>query len=98
MIRFFPLFLPGAIFGKLMDVLGCAKVIAAAIVKQVGPGQVLLAEVVACEVLSYGGVCLFAITSRTHKKRQADIFVVVVAIPPVALVAILILGSIFGSF
>lgn len=60
-IKFFPLFLLGAIFGKLMEVSGSAKVIAGHIAKQVGAERAALAVVLACAVLTYGGVSLFVV-------------------------------------
>ncbi|MGF1562778.1 MAG: GntP family permease [Geminicoccaceae bacterium] len=59
LIRFFPLFLLGAIFGKLMDDSGCARAIAHTIVGKLGKEQAILAIVLACGILTYGGVSLF---------------------------------------
>lgn len=60
-IAFFPLFLLGAIFGKLMEASGAARVIARAIVQRLGADQAVLAIVAACAVLTYGGVSLFVV-------------------------------------
>ena len=60
-IAFFPLFLLGAVFGKLMEASGAALVIAQAIVRWLGAQQAVLAIVVACAVLTYGGVSLFVV-------------------------------------
>lgn len=60
-IRFFPLFLLGAIFGKLMEATGSAEVIANAITRQIGASQTALAVVLACAILTYGGVSLFVV-------------------------------------
>jgi H+/gluconate symporter-like permease len=65
-IRFFPLFLLGAIFGKLMEVSGSAKVIAEWIIEKVGQGQAALAVVLACAVLTYGGVSLFVVAFAVY--------------------------------
>ena len=59
--QFFPLFMLGAIFGKLMDDSGSAKVIANWIVEQVGEQRAILAVVLACAILTYGGVSLFVV-------------------------------------
>lgn len=56
---YFPFFLFGAIFGKLMEVTGSAKSIAYFIVEKAGPGKEVLAVVLACSVITYGGVSLF---------------------------------------
>ncbi|MCA9063494.1 MAG: GntP family permease [Planctomycetaceae bacterium] len=58
---FFPLFLLGAVFGKLMEDSGAAARIADAIVRSVGPRQTVLAVVLSCAVLTYGGVSLFVV-------------------------------------
>ncbi len=60
-MQFFPLFLLGAIFGKLMDDSGSAAVISRWIVGRVGADRAILAVVLACGVLTYGGVSLFVV-------------------------------------
>ena len=60
-ITYFPLFLLGAIFGKLMDVSGAARAIAHGIVERLGARQAILAIVLACGILTYGGVSLFVV-------------------------------------
>ncbi len=60
-IAFFPLFLLGAIFGKLMDDSGSAKSIADGIIQWLGAEQAILAVVLCCAVLTYGGVSLFVV-------------------------------------
>ncbi len=60
-MQFFPLFLLGAIFGKLMDDSGSAAVISRWIAGRVGTDRAILAVVLACGVLTYGGVSLFVV-------------------------------------
>lgn len=60
-ITYFPLFLLGAIFGKVMDVSGSAKSIADFIVEKIGAQRAILAIVLACGILTYGGVSLFVV-------------------------------------
>ncbi len=60
-IKFFPLFLLGAVFGKLMEVTGAARVLAQAIASRVGADRAALAVVLACAALTYGGVSLFVV-------------------------------------
>lgn len=60
-MTYFPLFLLGAIFGKLMDVSGSAKAIADFIVDKIGAQRAILAIVLACGILTYGGVSLFVV-------------------------------------
>ena len=61
LIQYFPLFLLGSIFGKLMESSGYALTIANGITRQLGPKHALLAVVLACAILTYGGVSLFVV-------------------------------------
>jgi H+/gluconate symporter-like permease len=77
-IQFFPLFLLGALFGKLMQASGSARSIAHAIVQGVGPQRAILAVVLACAVLTYGGVSLFVVAFAVYPVgaalfRQANV-------------------------
>lgn len=56
---YFPFFLLGAIFGKLMELTGCANTIANFITKKLGSGKELWAVVISCAIITYGGVSLF---------------------------------------
>jgi H+/gluconate symporter-like permease len=56
---FFPAFMLGAIFGKLMDSTLMAKSVALAISKLMGPRHAILAVIIAGSVLTYGGVSMF---------------------------------------
>ena len=58
---FFPLFLLGAIFGKLIEDSGNAEVLANGIIKWLGDDKAILAVVLACAVMTYGGVSLFVV-------------------------------------
>lgn len=58
---FFPLFLLGGVFGKLMDDSGAALSIARTIVERLGERRAVMAVVLACAVLTYGGVSLFVV-------------------------------------
>ncbi len=64
--KFFPLFMLGAIFGKVMDDSGSARVIAERIAEHVGAERALLAIVLACGVLTYGGVSLFVVAFAVY--------------------------------
>ncbi|WP_114240721.1 GntP family permease [Dyella sp. C9] len=54
--RFFPLFLLGAVFGKLMNDSGSIRVIADAMIHRLGTKRALLAVVLAGAFVTYGGV------------------------------------------
>ncbi|WP_238367904.1 GntP family permease [Mesobacterium pallidum] len=60
-IAFFPLFVLGAVFGRLMEVTGAAHTLAQAIIARLGTGQAILAVVLSCAILTYGGVSLFVV-------------------------------------
>lgn len=60
-IAFFPLFMLGAIFGKLMDDSGCAKSIARSVSAWLRPERAILSVVLCCAVLTYGGVSAFVV-------------------------------------
>lgn len=60
-IQFFPLFLLGALFGQLMADSGAAQSISNGIVNRLGTHHVVLTVVIACAVLTYGGVSLFVV-------------------------------------
>lgn len=60
-IQYFPVFLLGAIFGKLMNDSRAAEVIGETISKRVGAKHAILATVLACGILTYGGVSLFVV-------------------------------------
>ena len=57
--QFFPLFLLGALFGKLMDDSGSIDTIARFMTERLGPRRAMLAVVLAGAVVTYGGVSLF---------------------------------------
>ncbi len=58
---YFPVFLAGAIFGKLMGVTGAATAIAHFISEKFGKKHAITAVVVATSLLTYGGVSLFVV-------------------------------------
>lgn len=57
--QFFPLFLLGAIFGKVMEDSGAVRAIAEILTERLGPRRAILAVVLAGAALTYGGVSLF---------------------------------------
>jgi H+/gluconate symporter-like permease len=56
---FFPLFLLGALFGKLMEDSGSVRAIASFMTEKLGPQRAMLAVVLAGALVTYGGVSLF---------------------------------------
>ncbi|MDD2868343.1 GntP family permease [Neomegalonema sp.] len=63
---FFPLFMLGAIFGKLMADSGSARAIAEWIVTKLGSRNAILAVVLSCAALTYGGVSLFVVAFAVY--------------------------------
>ena len=57
--QFFPLFLLGAVFGKLMDDSGSISTISRFMTERLGPERAILAVVLAGALVTYGGVSLF---------------------------------------
>ncbi len=57
--QFFPLFLLGALFGKLMEDSGSVASIANYMTRKLGPQRAILAVVLAGAIVTYGGVSLF---------------------------------------
>lgn len=63
---YFPFFLLGAIFGKVMEESGAAKSIARFIVRKLGKRQAMLAVVLSAGILTYGGVSLFVVAFAVY--------------------------------
>jgi H+/gluconate symporter-like permease len=57
--QFFPVFLLGALFGKLMEDSGSVSTIARFMIERLGERRAILAVVLAGAVVTYGGVSLF---------------------------------------
>lgn len=62
----FLMFLLGSLFGKLMEHTGAADAVALAIVKRIGHTRAVLAVVMACAVLTYGGVSVFVVAFSAY--------------------------------
>ncbi|MFZ3584325.1 GntP family permease [Loktanella sp. DJP18] len=71
LLKFFPLFMLGAIFGKLMADSGSARTIAEWFTTRLGAGQAIAAVVLACGVLTYGGVSLFVVAFAVYPIANA---------------------------
>ena len=73
LIKYFPLFLLGSIFGKLMGDSGSARSISQFIVARLGQQRAILAVVLSCGILTYGGVSLFVVAFAVYP-IAADVF------------------------
>ncbi|WP_144538539.1 SLC13 family permease [Psychrobacillus sp. FSL K6-2843] len=72
------MFLAGAIFGKVMEDSGAADSVSQWIVSKIGIKRAALAVVIACAVLTYGGVSLFVVAFSVYPMalslfKQADL-------------------------
>ena len=63
---YFPVFLLGAVFGKLIEVSGFSKSIVAATIRVVGAQRAMLSIVLVCAILTYGGVSLFVVVFAVY--------------------------------
>ena len=75
---YFPVFVLGAIFGKVIELSGFSKSIVAATIRLVGRERAMLAIVLVCALLTYGGVSLFVVVFAVYPFaaelfRQSDI-------------------------
>lgn len=59
--KWFPIFLLGAVFGKLMEETGAAKAVAQKVTKFIGKKRAILGVLIASALLTYGGVSLFVV-------------------------------------
>ena len=75
---YFPVFLLGAVFGKLIEVSGFSRSIVAATIRLFGAQRAMLSIVAVCALLTYGGVSLFVVVFAVYPFaaelfRQSDI-------------------------
>ncbi|MFN3310290.1 MAG: GntP family permease [Thermomonas sp.] len=75
---YFPVFLLGALFGKLIELSGFSKAIVQATIRGVGAQRAMLSIVLVCALLTYGGVSLFVVVFAVYPFaaelfRQGDI-------------------------
>ncbi|MEJ9314667.1 GntP family permease [Priestia megaterium] len=64
--NYFPVFLLGAVFGKLVEMSGIAESIAKTIINLVGRKRAILAIVLMCAILTYSGVSLFVVAFAVY--------------------------------
>ena len=63
---YFPVFLLGAVFGKVIELSGFSKSIVASVINIIGRGRAMLAIVLVCNILTYGGVSLFVVVFAVY--------------------------------
>jgi H+/gluconate symporter-like permease len=75
---YLPVFLLGALFGKLIEVSGFSQSIVESVIRTVGAQRAMLSIVIVCALLTYGGVSLFVVVFAVYPFaaemfRQGDI-------------------------
>ncbi|WP_026802425.1 GntP family permease [Arenimonas oryziterrae] len=75
---YFPVFVLGAIFGKLIELAGFSQAIVGATIRVLGRSRAMLSIVAVCALLTYGGVSLFVVVFAVYPFaaemfRQSDI-------------------------
>jgi H+/gluconate symporter-like permease len=76
--NYFPVFMLGAVFGKVIELSGFSKSIVSAVIGLLGKERAVLSIVVVCAILTYGGVSLFVVVFAVYPFaaemfRQGDI-------------------------
>ena len=64
--NYFPVFLLGAIFGKVIEISGFSKAITASVIGILGRRRAILSIVAVCAILTYGGVSLFVVVFAVY--------------------------------
>lgn len=75
---YFPVFMLGAVFGKVIELSGFSKSIVSAAIRLLGRRHAILSIVLVCALLTYGGVSLFVVVFAVYPFaaemfRQSDI-------------------------
>src|SRR5262245_17136706 len=89
--QFFPLFLLGAVFGKLMDYSGSLAAVAYFMIRKLGERRAMLSVVLAGAIVTYGGVSLFVAFFVLAPMAQA--LFCAAAIPRRLMPAAIVLGT-----
>ncbi|KQP49014.1 GntP family permease [Methylobacterium sp. Leaf108] len=63
---YLPVFLLGAVFGKVIELSGFSRAIVTAVIDLVGPRRAVLSIVLVCNLLTYGGVSLFVVVFAVY--------------------------------
>jgi len=63
---YFPVFVLGAVFGKVIELSGFSRSIVAATIRIVGAQRAILSIVLVCALLTYGGVSLFVVVFAVY--------------------------------
>ena len=77
-LSWFPMFMLGAIFGKVMEVTGAARAIAKKLAELIGADKAVLAVIISTGIMVYGGISLFVVVFAIYPIavtlfREADL-------------------------
>ena len=77
-VSWFPAFFLGAVYGKIMDLTGSARSLANKLVSVIGSKYAILAVVLPCLLMTYGGISLFVVVFVIYPMgyaiyREADL-------------------------
>ena len=64
--NYFPVFLLGAVFGKVIELSGFSRSIVAGSIRLLGESRAILSIVTVCALLTYGGVSLFVVVFAVY--------------------------------
>src|SRR6478609_4702061 len=64
--NYFPVFMLGAVFGKVIELSGFSKSIVSAVIGLLGHERAVLSIVLVCAILTYGGVSLFVVVFAVY--------------------------------
>jgi len=91
---YFPVFMLGAVFGKVIELSGFSKSIVSSMIGLVGHGRAMLSIVLVCAIFTYGGMSLFVVAVAVYPfmsialAAMSDQFIAaakMAGIPPVVL-------------
>ena len=88
---YFPVFLLGAVFGKVIELSGFSKAIVASVMRALGPKRSILSIVIVSAILTYGGVSLFVVIFAVYP-FAAEMFKIA-GIPKRLVPATIVLGG-----
>ncbi|VFR16065.1 D-beta-hydroxybutyrate permease [plant metagenome] len=63
---YLPVFMLGAVFGKLIELSGFSRTIVQSVLRLIGADRAILAIVLVCALLTYGGVSLFVVVFAVY--------------------------------
>jgi H+/gluconate symporter-like permease len=64
--RYLPVFLLGALFGKMIEMSGFSKAIVVAVINVLGSQMAMLSIILVCAIFTYGGVSLFVVVFAVY--------------------------------